>query len=481
MRYAHVNQYMTGVIRNQPWSIFGRTVEEWIASNPEFGELAPDELYLSGDLEAATDTFNPIFANFVIDHLCEIMPTLDEGDAIQMKKFTTQATLLGLPQLNGQLMGSILSFPILCLVNLASYIASSGQGEAFLALEKMDVRTYLSELKGVGINGDDIVFKTRSENVHNWCHAVESVGSKASRGKSLLSEKVFTVNSELWTYYDKKLRPPSSIRPSLIFSLAHTRKCKLPMKDWIEYKRSSLLTEEARDYLQIESVLKLNIPTALGGLGIIRKFDLIDFLESRNLREELGNMSRTPMVRPKEYWEDYRNPFENDPKIMVVGSEAMRKEVRECQFGDAEGRPQWSRDKLDLSRLIKRIRVGVQNTVRFTTKDEICLLAKEYNSWWELGDRKVFKMPRSLYQMRNKLGLVDLWRLKRFSASASWGEEKVDTVFQLNREAQAQSTKALESIRSIPIRKRLGLEVRNSDFANWVSKKVEMNGRASRR
>lgn len=53
-------------------------------------------------------------------------------------------------QSNGQLMGSILSFPILCLANLATYLLTMNKEHYGLSDEK--------RLKGVLVNGDDMVY-----------------------------------------------------------------------------------------------------------------------------------------------------------------------------------------------------------------------------------------------------------------------------------------------------------------------------------
>jgi len=93
-------------------------------------------------------------------------------------------------QTNGQLMGSVLSFPILCIANLACY---------WKALE--DRLTYerkiaVSELP-VLVNGDDILFRSDKKLYMIWKKQVDRVGFKLSVGKNYFSRKYCMVNSQM--------------------------------------------------------------------------------------------------------------------------------------------------------------------------------------------------------------------------------------------------------------------------------------------
>jgi len=127
-------------------------------------------------------------------------------------------------QVNGQLMGSVLSFPILCLVNLVSQV---------LLHEIPLTRDALYAFVGCGINGDDLVTWGDETIGERWTQVLPEVGGVPSRGKTLFSQTYFTVNSELFT----RKGMIRAIRPSLISAL-NTGAHKAPDRSWLEYMTS---------------------------------------------------------------------------------------------------------------------------------------------------------------------------------------------------------------------------------------------------
>jgi hypothetical protein len=100
-------------------------------------------------------------------------------------------------QVEGQLMGNLMCFPLLCLQN---YIA---------------FRWIFPASVPVKVNGDDIVFKCTREEYERWASFVGQVGLVLSRGKTLVSEKYFSLNSAFfWARRDKPPRPVPVTRVS---------------------------------------------------------------------------------------------------------------------------------------------------------------------------------------------------------------------------------------------------------------------------
>jgi hypothetical protein len=94
-------------------------------------------------------------------------------------------------QRNGQLMGSPLSFPILCLINLISY---------WKALEDyLGLRIPMDKLP-VLINGDDILFRANDDFYKIWKKRTSEVGFDLSLGKNYIHKDFLTVNSKLYRY-----------------------------------------------------------------------------------------------------------------------------------------------------------------------------------------------------------------------------------------------------------------------------------------
>jgi hypothetical protein len=93
--------------------------------------------------------------------------------------------VLPIQQVNGQLMGSILSFPILCLANLGLY----------LHVIKDDPRPLREKLAGVLVNGDDMLYVARRSRWATHVAAGERVGLKMSPGKAYHDRVFANANS----------------------------------------------------------------------------------------------------------------------------------------------------------------------------------------------------------------------------------------------------------------------------------------------
>jgi hypothetical protein len=142
-------------------------------------------VWISGDYTAATDSF-PIEATKCllegilesIEHeptkrwaMKEISPHL----LVYPEKFGIEPVL----QKSGQLMGSLLSFPLLCLLNDCT-ARSIG----------LSPKEYL-------INGDDILMRTKPSNYPIWKEKVREFGLSLSLGKNYVHPEFGTINSQL--------------------------------------------------------------------------------------------------------------------------------------------------------------------------------------------------------------------------------------------------------------------------------------------
>lgn len=127
-----------------------------------------------------------------------ISALMDEGDVVLTPS---------VQQTNGQLMGSILSFPILCIINAALFLHSviewieqSQEGQALypdLTSWDIDLDFCVREF-GLLINGDDILFMGPQSLIDIWYQFVPQVGLIPSLGKNYVSEYFFTINSQLY-------------------------------------------------------------------------------------------------------------------------------------------------------------------------------------------------------------------------------------------------------------------------------------------
>jgi hypothetical protein len=99
--------------------------------------------------------------------------------------------LLYTDQRNGQLMGSPISFPFLCMINLVGYWISLN--------EYLGVYVPLKFLPLL-VNGDDILFRTNADHQKVWLRIITEFGFKLSLGKNYTHPTLLTINSELYEY-----------------------------------------------------------------------------------------------------------------------------------------------------------------------------------------------------------------------------------------------------------------------------------------
>lgn len=93
---------------------------------------------------------------------------------------------------NGQLMGSITSFPILCMVNAAVFRYAYR-----IYLEEQGIDTAVLKLSNLPclINGDDLVFKSDQRLLEIWRSLIGEAGLVESPGKSYESKSFAMINS----------------------------------------------------------------------------------------------------------------------------------------------------------------------------------------------------------------------------------------------------------------------------------------------
>jgi len=159
--------------------------------------------WVSGDYKAATDGLSLevnrlAIAAFAREHrltekeafLCEMVSGPHDIS------YPCSAGIDRFTQTNGQLMGSPLSFPLLCVINLAAY---------WSALEEYTGRSFSWRDLPVLVNGDDILFRANPEFYTIWQKWVSRVGFTLSVGKNYIHPKLLTINSEFyWFSQDQK-------------------------------------------------------------------------------------------------------------------------------------------------------------------------------------------------------------------------------------------------------------------------------------
>ncbi len=170
-----------------------KEVESWIA--PE------GWLWNSGDYKAATDQLNVSSSRAALEEILSVvgLEWLETGLCDSIIEYPEKNLAKGLPkkviQKNGQLMGHPLSFPILCIINLAGLERAIEIGLQEGVIDNRDARFIRQHCK---INGDDILFACPPNFVKIWERSASELGLRLSIGKSYSSEQFAMVNNVMF-------------------------------------------------------------------------------------------------------------------------------------------------------------------------------------------------------------------------------------------------------------------------------------------
>nr|QUS52657.1 RNA-dependent RNA polymerase [Mute swan feces associated narna-like virus 6] len=216
------------------------------------------DLWLSGDYTAATDNFPLSVTNALVEG---ILSQIDHEPTKRWVRYEVSPHTIEYPhglgsgkQTSGQLMGSLLSFPLLCFLN--DFIVSRS------GVEK---GKYL-------INGDDIVALGQSEFISTWRRDAPKVGLSLSLGKNFIDEHFCTVNSQL--FYDAKVQHTGKVSLSTRYGKSISN-CFSEMQFYYgthpELKREFI----RRNLLELRKTPRsLSVPIDRGGLGRVFGEDL---------------------------------------------------------------------------------------------------------------------------------------------------------------------------------------------------------------
>jgi hypothetical protein len=156
--------------------------------------------FVSGDYSSATDRISIRHTKYVFE---EVLKYVSESDRDLYRSVLYEQDIYypdnivdSFLQKNGQLMGSILSFPVLCVINLITY---------WLSLERLVGHPVSFNSLPVLINGDDILFRSNPCLSSIWERYTKKVGLVLSVGKNYIHKSNFTMNSQLFRYVSDKI------------------------------------------------------------------------------------------------------------------------------------------------------------------------------------------------------------------------------------------------------------------------------------
>lgn len=165
-----------------------------------------DMKWFSVDYSAATDGLSWKYSGRIFEFLIQNLPEMSREIARLVLGphnlwYPDEDDARGVQQ-NGQLMGSILSFPILCLANLGVYLLTTQSEQKFWSHDQ--------RLNHVLINGDDMIY---ASDASNWVRHVDigkKVGLEMSVGKAYVHREYLNINStSIHCPLHKKVERPS--------------------------------------------------------------------------------------------------------------------------------------------------------------------------------------------------------------------------------------------------------------------------------
>lgn len=190
-----LQKFLWSAVRaNKAGTLVGETISaEYLCK--QLGKLRDGEEYTSADYSDATNEIFSWTSADVIDAVGEHIGLSE--DELGLAKQNLIGHVFRDPrnknqfkeQVTGQLMGSILSFPVLCIVNMAIVRWSQE-----LALG----RSLLLADARMCVNGDDAVFRGPPASFQFWKLIAPFAGLKPSLGKVYVSRKFLNMNSTLF-------------------------------------------------------------------------------------------------------------------------------------------------------------------------------------------------------------------------------------------------------------------------------------------
>jgi len=135
------------------------------------------EVFVSGDYESASDNLNMNLTRLMLEAIRSNSAYVPDSVWDAAMASVENVFPDGETQKHGQLMGSLLCFPLLCLANYLSF------------------RYVIRRPVPVLINGDDIVFRCRTNEKDAWVRGVGKSGLVLSVGKTMFHKSVFSLNS----------------------------------------------------------------------------------------------------------------------------------------------------------------------------------------------------------------------------------------------------------------------------------------------
>jgi len=213
-----MQEFMWKVLKDHPtFSLVGKPI-----SGEEIANILRRKSgkFLSGDYSAATDNLRKVFSKACLLEICKLCEVPEWYTDLLVKclvdhsLFESRDSENFFRQLNGQLMGSPLSFPILCLINAAICRMAFDEPLRGRKLRQLPLK----------VNGDDCLMKYVEQEKERWEVISKHIGMDPSIGKCYYNDVFAEMNSE--TFYHNRVEDTWERIPYKNFSLSYPRAAK---------------------------------------------------------------------------------------------------------------------------------------------------------------------------------------------------------------------------------------------------------------
>uniref|UniRef100_A0AAU7YE01 RNA-dependent RNA polymerase n=1 Tax=Exserohilum turcicum ourmia-like virus 3 TaxID=3229042 RepID=A0AAU7YE01_9VIRU len=254
---------------------------------------------VSGDYKSATDNLPLEVAETILETILRRSSRVPEGIASYARRILRPIFLYKGEEIvvsSGQQMGSLLSFPLLCLQN---YLAFRWAVRNSTGLEALNIP--------VLINGDDILFQAPAPSfVQRWREVVGLVGLEVELSKTSVAEDFGSLNSTLYRWKSGLLREVPTLRFGMLRTMPFANSVAASFRAFTKPGLPAQVRFNAGiEFLKWHSSLILRTGLAPNELGFSGRLAWRCYLKSGLLRTQKKRFLDDPFSRcqrslPKE-------------------------------------------------------------------------------------------------------------------------------------------------------------------------------------
>jgi hypothetical protein len=279
-----LQKFLHRIMRKQRmFALIGETVSEKFLNDlflPFTGQ------FHSLDYSSATDFLNPYLSERAANAICTVVDAPDDIRILFLKALTGH-TVEGEKQVWGQLMGSVISFIILCLVN-AAVIRKS--------LELLHQKEFSLREIPATVNGDDGAVRAPAEYLPIWKDVASLCGLEPSIGKVYSHDTYLNINSTSFVLRDGSLSLVPYVNLGLVKGMTRSGGVNKGVKVISDEIDSRLGSLGSRHHQLMESCPK-DLRLAVHKMFIKEHFDLLKSVRLPwFVPEELGGVGLKPFI-----------------------------------------------------------------------------------------------------------------------------------------------------------------------------------------